>query len=68
MRCMLVANESVEHGFANGTLGRVAYRGPELEDGAGCQRRTLRASVPDLLTRFYTEDSHMIASHTSSLT
>ena len=58
MRAMLVANESVENGFANGTLGRVTYWGPQIQDDAGRQKRTLRANVPDVQTRFYKEESY----------
>ena len=58
MRAMRVANESVEHGFANGTVGRVTYWGPQIQDDAGRQKRTLRANVPDVQTRFYKAESY----------
>ena len=56
MRAMLVANEDVENGFANGTTGRVVYWGPEpeLEEDS---RKPVLANVPGVMVRFYKEES-----------
>ena len=58
MRAMMVANENVEHGFANGSVGRIVHWGPEPEHAAADRKRTYRANYPDMQARFYLEEAY----------
>ena len=58
MRAMLVANENVHNGFANGSVGRIVHWGPEPEQDAPRQKRVLRANVPDIQVRVYLEEAY----------
>ena len=58
MRAMMVANENVEHGFANGSLGRIAHWGPDPEYADPHRNRTYRANAPDVQARFYLEEAY----------
>ena len=57
MRAMLVSNENVENGFANGSTGRILHWGPEPEH-MDPRKTTLRSNVQDLQVRFYLEEAY----------
>ena len=57
MRVMLVANIDVEHGFANGSTGRLVRWSPEVSPTERRVKR-VRANVPEVQARFYHEASY----------
>ena len=62
MRAMLVANINVANAFANGTIGRIVWWGPEQEDaGSGSLDRlrqpAILANAPGVQVRFYKEEA-----------
>ena len=68
MRAMLVANEDVANGCANGSMGRATCWGPE---GSEVQKRrrktvTVSAKTPGVVVRFYKEEA-MLAEKTCFL-
>ena len=55
---MLVANLDVPHAFANGSIGRAVWWGPEASESYDRNRqRSVLANVPDVQVRFYKETS-----------